>query len=412
MTLAPTDHTTDVLVIGGGNAGISLAARLRRKGITDLTIVEPKSTHHYRPMLSYVGAGLKTTQQMSRAQHRVMPRGVRWIQDRVHALDPAAHRATLSSGERIGYRDVVICAGSTPDWEHVPGSAEAMAGPHASTNYTVEHAPKTWELIRGLRRGRALFTIPDGPAPTPQIGQKILYLACDYWQRQGVLQDIDVTLLTPTDTVFGQPDVDRALQPWVERYGITVLTDAHVQSIDAGARRLRAMVEGTPRELSYDLLHHSPVHRAPAWIDDAGLGTGLGDAMDNGVGTGTPGDGYADVDVQTLRHRRVPTVWACGDAAALETTPSGGGLRHQAKILAENLLASRDGRAPTARYDGYTVTPVTVRRGQAVFPEYDRDNELAPSIPRVPLLAPSRALWFLDLEVLPRDYWNVILKGL
>jgi sulfide:quinone oxidoreductase len=410
MPLAPSDHTTDVLVIGGGNAGISLAARLRRKGVTDIAVVEPKSTHHYRPMLSYVGAGLKTTREMSRAQHRVMPRGVRWVQDRVEALDPAARTATLSSGEHIGYRDVVLCAGSTPDWDHVPGSAEAMAGPHASTNYTVELAPKTWELIRGLRRGRALFTIPDGPAPTPQIGQKILYLACDYWQRRGVLQDIEVSLLTPTATVFGQPDVDRSLQPWVERYGIRVLTNARVQSIDAGARRLRAMVDGTPRDLSYDLLHHSPVHRAPAWIAEAGLGTGAGRGS-AGTGPDTAGDGYADVDPQTLRHRRVPTVWACGDAAALETTSSGGGLRHQTKILAENLLATRQGREPTARYDGYTVTPVTVRRGRAIFPEYDRDNELAPSIPKVPLLAPSRALWFFDLEVLPRDYWNVILRG-
>lgn len=409
MSPAPSEHTTDVLVIGGGNAGISLAARLHRRGITDVVIVEPKSTHHYRPMLSYVGAGLKTTGQMSRDQHRVMPRGVRWVRDHVEALDPAGRTATLASGGRVRYRDVVLCPGSAPDWERVPGSAEAMEGPHASTNYTVDLAPKTWDLVRGLRAGRAVFTIPDGPAPTPQIGQKILYLACDYWQRQGVLADIEVSLVTPTATVFGQPDVDRALQPWLDRYGITVLTQAHVQSVDPVARRLRVTSRGTDREMPYDLLHHSPVHRAPSWIAAAGLGVeGPGPA-----GSGPDGDwtGYVDVDPQTLRHRRVPDVWSCGDAAALGTTPSGGGLRHQVKVLAENLLAARAGRDLPSRYDGYTVTPVTVRRGKAVFPEYDRRNELAPSIPGLPLLTPSRALWFVDLEVLPRDYWNVILKG-
>ncbi len=128
MLHAPTDQSTDVLVIGGGNAGISLAARLHRKGITDITIVEPKSTHHYRPMLSYVGAGLKTVEQMSRPQQRVMPRGVRWIQERVDALDPAARTATLSSDRLLRYRDVVICAGSTPDWESVPAIASALPG--------------------------------------------------------------------------------------------------------------------------------------------------------------------------------------------------------------------------------------------------------------------------------------------
>nr|WP_246858457.1 HAD-IC family P-type ATPase [Citricoccus sp. SGAir0253] len=394
---APTaPRTVDVLVIGGGNAGISLAARLHRQGLRDVAVVEPKDTHHYRPMLSYVGAGLKTVRDLSRPQARAMPDGVTWVRDAVAALDTAARTAVLASGTRIGYRDVVVCPGSTPDWDAVPGSAEAMASGFASTNYTVDLAPRTWELIRGLRAGRALFTIPDGPAPTPQIGQKILYLACDYWQRRGVLRDIEVTLLTPTATVFGQPDVDRRLEPWVSRYGIRVVTGARVRSIDAGARRLAAEVEGTPREFGYDLLHHGPVHRAPSWIAAAGLGTE---------------DGYVDVDPETLRHRSVPSVWACGDAAELRTGRSGGGLRHQTRILADNLLAAREGRTLEGRYDGYTVTPVTVARGRALFPEYDRDNALDPSIPGLPLLRPSRALWFFDLEVLPREYWYSILKG-
>ena len=36
-------HTIDhkVAIIGGGNAGISLAARLRRAGMTDIGIIEP-----------------------------------------------------------------------------------------------------------------------------------------------------------------------------------------------------------------------------------------------------------------------------------------------------------------------------------------------------------------------------------
>ena len=39
-------HTIDhkVAIIGGGNAGISLAARLRRAGMTDIGIIEPAET--------------------------------------------------------------------------------------------------------------------------------------------------------------------------------------------------------------------------------------------------------------------------------------------------------------------------------------------------------------------------------
>lgn len=54
------DHTPtffDVVIIGGGNAGISAAARLIRKGIDSVAVIEPQQVHTYRPLLSYVGGG-------------------------------------------------------------------------------------------------------------------------------------------------------------------------------------------------------------------------------------------------------------------------------------------------------------------------------------------------------------------
>ena len=50
----------DVVVVGGGNAGISLAAKLLRDGCRDVAVVEPKAVHHYRPLLSYVAGGAAT----------------------------------------------------------------------------------------------------------------------------------------------------------------------------------------------------------------------------------------------------------------------------------------------------------------------------------------------------------------
>ena len=46
-----------VAVIGGGSAGISVAARLRRAGVSDITVVEPSDAHWYQPLWTLVGGG-------------------------------------------------------------------------------------------------------------------------------------------------------------------------------------------------------------------------------------------------------------------------------------------------------------------------------------------------------------------
>ena len=51
------DASFDVVVVGGGNGGISAAARLLEMGIADVAVLEPQAVHTYRPLLSYVGAG-------------------------------------------------------------------------------------------------------------------------------------------------------------------------------------------------------------------------------------------------------------------------------------------------------------------------------------------------------------------
>lgn len=57
------EEKTSVLVIGGGTAGIGIAAQLRRKG-ESVTIVEPSDVHYYQPMWTLVGGGIKQNTQV------------------------------------------------------------------------------------------------------------------------------------------------------------------------------------------------------------------------------------------------------------------------------------------------------------------------------------------------------------
>ena len=85
-------HTVhhDVLIVGGGNAGVSLAARLRRDGAKDVAIVDPVSVHRYRPLISYVGGGQARMADLEKPQASVIPKGVRWYQQRVTSVDPVS----------------------------------------------------------------------------------------------------------------------------------------------------------------------------------------------------------------------------------------------------------------------------------------------------------------------------------
>ena len=71
-----------VLIVGGGTAGITTAAALRRKGVSEIAVIEPSETHYYQPLWTLVGAGVVPREVTARPEASVMPKGVRWIKDR------------------------------------------------------------------------------------------------------------------------------------------------------------------------------------------------------------------------------------------------------------------------------------------------------------------------------------------
>ena len=46
-----------VLIVGGGTAGITVAARMLRKGYSDVAVVEPSRAHYSHPRWTLVGGG-------------------------------------------------------------------------------------------------------------------------------------------------------------------------------------------------------------------------------------------------------------------------------------------------------------------------------------------------------------------
>lgn len=385
----------EVLIVGGGNAGISLAARLLRDGARDVAVVESEPVHRFRPLLNYVGGGEATMEALERPAASVMPDGCTWVRERAVAVDPAAPSVTTDGGQEISCDSLVVATGLEEDWNAVAGLAASYAEGWAGSTFVVETAPKVWPALRDLTSGRVLFTVPPEPAPCGATALKPLFMACDHWRREGVLDDIDVTLVLPGRTPTGLPKGDRFLDEALASYDVEVVREGRVNRVeDRRATVSTPGGEGVLDDLAY--AHVVPHYRAPRWVAESDL-AGAGEA------------GLVDVDPETMQHRRHPAVWALGDVADLGIRPSGRALRKQVAVLSHNLGAGDP--ATFQRYDGYTVMPITVGRHELMFVEVDRAGRPQPTVPFPDLVRPRRSTWFVDRYLLPVTYFRRILRG-
>jgi sulfide:quinone oxidoreductase len=388
----------DVVIVGGGNAGISAAARLRRQGVTNVAIIEPQSVHTYRPLLSYVGAGQATRRAAERTQRSVTPAGCTWLQDKAIAVDPTEQTVMTADGATLHYRDLILVPGLEVDDDALPGVSSAIDTDSVTSNY-LDRAEKTWQLIQAVPdQGRAIFTVPRPPVSCTGTTLKPLFLAAANWAR--TRRRVHITLVIDRPNLIGVRGVDDELRRRLAELGVETLPDTSVTGLHPDQGHITVVdASGENRRLAYDMLHLVPPFRGPRWLTESGL-------ADN------TSHGLIGVDPYTLRHRTHDTVWAAGDAATVETDPSGGGLRRQIAVLVDNLVAARRGDTAASTYDGYTVAPIAVDTHKLIAAEFDRSGASASSLPSfLDPYKPRRSAWAFDRYGLPQIYWNFILKG-
>lgn len=402
---APTHEHHRVLIIGGGTAGISVAARLARLGQKDVAILEPSRHHYYQPLWTLVGAGEATVEESVRDEARLIPRGVTWLQDAAEEVDPVRKKVLTRGGLRIGYDFLVVAPGIQLDWDKVAGLREALETEHVSSNYDVRLAPKTWRLIQRFQGGTALFTHPSTPVKCAGAPQKIMYLAADHFRRTGVLERSKVLFGSGAKAIFGVKPFAAVLEGVVKRYGIDARFEHDLVAVDGQKREatFEATREGqkTRVTLPYDLLHVTPPQSAPDFIKRGPL------AWRDG-----PSAGWVKADKYTLQHPDFPNVFALGDASDLPTSRTGAAVRKQAPVLVDNLLALMAGRPLPARYDGYASCPLTTGYGKLLLAEFDYDGKPTPSFPLIDTLQERRDMWLMKKYGLPRLYWSLMMRGL
>ena len=391
----------DVVIIGGGTAGITVAARLRNEGVTDVAVIEPSTVHYYQPLWTLVGGGEADIDSTVRPESSVMPKGVTWIRGAATGVDPEAQTVSLDNGETVGYQWLVVASGIQLDWGKIPGLTETLGRNRVSSNYRYDLAPQTWEFIQATSSGTALFTMPPGPIKCAGAPQKIAYLACDHWRRRGVLGNMDVHLILPTPGMFGIPEFAAGLKKAADRYGIKVHFESKLDSIDGDnhTAQISSLDGSNPETLEFTMAHITPPQSAPDWIKASPL-----------ADPASP-FGYLNVDKHSLQSVNYPNVFGLGDCTNTPNSKTGAAVRKQAPTLVANLMAARKGAGTAKSYDGYASCPLITAKGKCIMAEFNYDMERTPTFPVLDMTKERWDMYMVKKHGLPRMYWDFMLKG-
>jgi len=393
------------LIVGGGAAGLTVASQLLKQApkTDEVVVVEPSSDHYYQPMWTLVGGGIYPKENSRRDEAAVMPQGVKWVKQRATEFQPEANKVKTELGDELRYDYLVVASGIEPDLDQIAGLREAMNDPKSgvTTIYDYKGAERTWENIKNLRNGVALFTFPSTPTKCAGAPMKIMWLAEDYFRNYANVRDaVKVVYATPLQSMFAIPKYAAVLNALAKKRDVDVQTGHRLVAINSQQKEAifaDPSGAGEKKPIKYDMLHVGvPMKPIPA-VAASPLAAA---------------NGYVDVDQHTLRHKKYANVFALGDAANLPTSKTAAGITLQAPALVSNMLAAANRRPlrEEAKYDGYTSCPIVVSRDELILAEFKYDGVVRETFPW-DQSKPSRFGMLLKKHVFPVAYWHGLLKG-
>lgn len=335
-----TDHsdTTEIVVIGGGYAGVMAANRLRKRQDVTVTLVNPRPRFVERIRLHQFVA---RTRDAALDYDTLLGNGVRLLVDRATRIDTGARTVLLASGRVLDYDYVIYAVGSTADSPtSVPGAAE-FAHPIGEW----EHAERLRTAIDELARDARITVVGGGPTG--------IETAAELADQGRAVTLAGGGRLAPT---FREP-ARRSVLKWLSSNQVEVLEDARVAKVWPDAVTL---ADGT-------------VLAGALTIWTAGFGV-----PDLAADSGLPVDALGRLLTdETLTSVGDDRIIAAGDAAA----PSGRPLRMSCQAAAplglhaaDTVLARIAGTRPGVLNIGFIGTGISLGRRAAAVQFTHRDD--------------------------------------
>lgn len=394
-----------VVIIGAGTGGISVASKLCGKiSPSEIVIIDAAKTHYYQPLWTLVGGGAAKREQTAKPQAELIPAGVEWIQKSCASIDPKSNTLTLEDGTNLSYEYLVVANGLRLGWEKIEGLGSNLGKNGICSIYEYDQVHIATKMIEEFKGGTAIFVMPPVPIKCAGAPQKIMYLADDIFNRNGVRSKSKVIFTTPGKAMFGVPVFAQALAKIVKNRNIDPLFSHKLASVKA-AEKIAVFdvtnADGTveKKEIKYDLLHVVPPMMAHSLISDSDLAFTEGDQK-----------GWMAVDKHTLQSLKYNNIFGIGDVTGVPNSKTGAAIRKQSPVVVENLMQVMNGANPSAQYDGYSSCPLVTGFGKVVLAEFGYDGKLMPTFP-FDQTKERRSMWILKRYLLPVLYWKGMMKG-
>jgi NADH dehydrogenase FAD-containing subunit len=347
---ANTNHTnpsrkTNVVVIGGGYAGLMAANRLTQRKDVAVTLVNPRKTFVHRIRLQQLVADTDAGETVV-DYAQMLAESVRLVVDSVTLIRSAERKLTLASGETLDYDYLVYAVGSASGGPSVPGAAE-FAHPMS----TLEEA---------LRVRSALEAAP-ATAPVTVVGGGALGIEI---ASELAAKGRQVTL------VCGEV-LNPYLHPKVRRKITRKLVSLGVRLVDGpGAIATRVEQNAVVLQDGRELASTVTIWTVGFSLPDLAARSGLS----------TDADGRLLTD-ETLTSVDDPRIFAAGDSAA----PSNAPLRMSCQAAhplgayaADNLLRRVDGEEPVPVNVGLFFQCISLGPGDAIVQLASRQDVAKP----------------------------------
>lgn len=427
-----------LLIIGGGTAGIMVAAQIKRKNpAIEIGLIEPAEKHFYQPAFTLVGANTYDYKKTIRSMASLIPNGVNRIKEYADTFDPVQNKVITKEGNSYTYDFLVVCPGLRMAPELVEGLTEAMDKGVVCSNYT--NPNHTWEVLKNFKGGTALFTMPTTPIKCGGAPQKIMYLADEHLRKNGVRKNTEIIFAIPGGLIFAVKPIADTLMTVVDKKdinvrffhklvkvdgekqiawyeiekdlsagGCVVMSNDKTKTLDRDIqynyKDVKTVIDGNRFGIYFDMLHLAPPQASPKFIANSPLATP---------------EGWLFVDDRTMQHKKFKNVFGLGDVAQLPTAKTGAAIRKQVPVVVANVLKLIEkGEITTKTYDGYSSCPLVTGYGKMVLAEFDYSKEFKPD-PKLKsqlFIADSSKehwrLWILKKYLLPYLYWNKMMKGI